>query len=278
MKSFTSIAAVSALAGAASAQTFTGYGVGPVSATFQNQTLFADSNAHPNVTNSVSITAQTSPTENWSWGINVTDISVAAEHAINTVISLTWPQQSTANSVCVVAINGDPLTYTTNPGSDGSCTTVLSGCIDDLTTALSSSLVSADGTAQCGTAVSNVTVPSSCSSYLTSKTANISASPMSNLQSGTAWLYSTNYGSSPSLNDSATRVWPLFLMQSSGSNVTSLASPVCLQAQAKASTTASSTASAATATSTKKSGAKKFRVGKEFVLATVACAMMAVSF
>ncbi|RDW82522.1 hypothetical protein BP6252_03634 [Coleophoma cylindrospora] len=268
---------------AASVQTFTGYGVGPVSATFQNQTLFADSNAHPNVTNSVSFTAQTTPSENWSWGINVTDITVAAEQAVNTVISLTWPQQSTANSVCVVAINGDPVTYTTNPGSDGSCSTVLSGCIGDLTTAVSSGLVSADGTAQCGTAVSNITVPSSCSTYITSKTANISASPMSNLQSGNAWLYSTNYGSSPSLNDSTTRVWPLFLMQTSGSNVTSLASPVCLQAQAKSSTatassTASGTGSAASATSTKKSGAKKFHVGKGFVLATVACAVMAVSF
>lgn len=264
-----------------SAQTLTGFGIGPISGNsqFQNQTLFDDANSHPNYTNSISVQASTSPAETWSWGINVTEIAATIE-VVNTVIDLTWPQTSTANSVCVIAINGAPLTYKTNPGSDGSCNTVLSGCIGDLTAAVSAGMISSDGTVQCGTALANISLPSSCSSYFTagSNGLNVSASPMSNLDSGKAWLYSTDVSSSPSLNSSAERVWPVFLMHSSGANVTSFADPVCLQAKARPSTTtgtSSATGSGASSTSTKKSGASMVGMNSVVALGAALAAMMA---
>ena len=169
MKSFTVAAiSISAIVGTVSAQTtLTGLGIGPVAnPLFQNQTLFEDSNAHPNYTESVAVTVDTTPSESWSWQVNVTDISVSSsEQVVNTVLSLTWPQDSNANSVCAVAINGAAISYKTNP-SAGSCTTTLSGCIVDLSSAVSKGMISSDGTVQCGTVLTNITIPSSCSSYL----------------------------------------------------------------------------------------------------------------
>ncbi|KAL3418082.1 hypothetical protein PVAG01_09797 [Phlyctema vagabunda] len=271
MKSFTPtiVLAITALSTSAYAQgtTVTGFGIGPLSGStqFQNQSLFQLSNASPNYTKSVSLQASTQPAETWSWAVNVTSISNAVAQTqtsiINTVLSLTWPEQTTANSVCAVAVNGAPLTYTTNPGDDGSCATVLQGCIADLTTSVANGMVSADGTAQCGTAFTNISIPASCSSYFSAGSAglNVSASPLGNLQSGEAWLYSTNinFTSASALDDTAERVWPVFLMRTSGSNVTSFAEPKCLQARAsEASTptstdgTPSATGDAASATST----------------------------
>jgi len=284
MKSFTTIAAISAIASTVSAQTtLTGFGIGPVSGNteFQNQTLFQTANAKPNFTESIPITAGTTPSEKWSWQINVTDIAASPDQVVNTVISLTWPEETTANSVCAIAINGAPITYKTNPGSDGSCSTVLSGCIGDLTTSVGKGLIASDGTVECGTDVTNITVPSSCSSFISGANVNVSASPMGNLQSGAAWIYSANIGASPSLDDSATRVWPIFLMHTAGKNVTSFADPVCLQAEAsKATATSSSSASgtsatAAASTTAKKGAAMAMNANSGFVFVTLALTVLA---